>query len=329
MENLRDIAWSRLRLKCLQKDDKVFANYLDSMNFTEEQCNKYIDSNLPMCCANKQAEKYIQDFLKKYPKVDEDTLDSKVEEYIQNTYNPSEVRNYFDREVRATDIEVSLKAEFCMKLIDKTNAKEQKKQTIIFIVNTLPLSEVAYYLQGDNVSLFIEKNPMLKDQGENLAQEIHDNWADLVHEFIADKTIETLEKLRIPMQYMSWSKVVDKMVSYYPKDLGYLDFCSSQDIIVSDWRTQAKNYLNIAYGEQVLSKCVIEIDLDKMCEELRDCLAEEIAILYPYSKVSRQYWISKANQVTSFGELIDYVYGEKKELFVEKYAPDWREEIDE
>lgn len=329
MENFRDAAWSRLRLNYLQKDDEVFANYLDSMNFTKEQCNKYIDSSLPMYCANKQAEKYIHEFLQIYPDVDENTLDNQVEEYIQNSYNPSEVRQYFDREVQATGIEVSLKAELCMKLIDKTNAKEQKKNTILALVNTLSLSEVAYYLQGDNDELFIEKYTTLKDQGDNLAEEISDNWEEVVRDFITDQVLTILEKLQIPAQYFSWSKFIEEMINYYPKNLGYHEFCAEEDVITSNWRIQAKHFLDNTYGKQVYDKSLDKLDIDKKCEDLRDCLTEEIAILSPYNKVSRQYWRLKVNQVTDLNELSEYVFGEKKALFVEKYAPDWREEIED
>jgi len=97
-----------------------------------------------------------------------------------------------------------------------------------------------------------------------------------------------------------------------------------------EMRDKIQEYVKETFDyEFLVMKVEEEIDTEKILEDLREELVLFLINTEPYGSAPREYWYNQSRQVHEIKELADYADTDGVHLFVDKYAPDWAEEVEE
>lgn len=123
------------------------------------------------------------------------------------------------------------------------------------------------------------------------------------------------------------SQIVQKVVDEYVDSIANTMPEELDDLTVTSVDDELPTY---AFGtmEVVLSSRIIsEFDFDQAIDESKETLENLLRSTNPYSAVDRIYWRSRINEMRRLKQVAHYANPDHVDEFVEKFAPDWKENI--
>lgn len=145
----------------------------------------------------------------------------------------------------------------------------------------------------------------------------------------ADEAFEVyLHNIGVERKYVRQS--VPDLIAGEQADMGIDEFFDDKpDTNEDNLHENSVDYVQENYDTKFLTN---QIEQKENEDDIRVLMEDDLCLFItktdPYGNVTnKSYWLKKANQVSNLGELQKYISTDGVETFVEKYAPDWQEQL--
>lgn len=160
--------------------------------------------------------------------------------------------------------------------------------------------------------------------------QIKGELATEISERVAEAYEMFLEENSISHNMIQNQSVVDPITDEQT-DLCFDEFMEeAEEVSEDEIQDKIRNYVTNTFNyDFLIMKVEQELDIEQILEDLREELVLFLINTEPYGHAPREYWYNQSQKVQEIKELADYADTDGVHLFVETYAPDWEEEVEE
>src|SRR5699024_396524 len=159
-------------------------------------------------------------------------------------------------------------------------------------------------------------------------QTVTSNILRFIQDALLDKAFEAydafIEENELYEERSNQQNVVYE-VTEEQSDYAYNDFIQTENRDKEDINNKIKEYISVNCDDYFfMVKITEKIDYDKLREDLIEELLLYLTTNEPYNAMPRQYWNGQARRVPHVQELAKYAKTSGVDIFVERYAPEWK-----